>query len=247
MAKAAAAGHDVVLVVATRGELGEPEPGVLDDGEPLWQRRVTETHRSGEILGAKQVEFLGFEDSGMMGEATNANPACFWQADLGDAADRLGAILDAAGADILTIYDEHGGYGHPDHIQVHRVGIRAAELAGTPGVFEATMNRDEMIRSMSEAQDYLTPEQLAEMPDLDNTEFEFGVTEDRITHAVDVSGFVDAKRASMRCHRSQIADEDFFLAMPDDGFARAFGVEWYISHRHTRADGEPFLVDLLAE
>src|SRR5262245_29378453 len=73
MAKAAASGHRVVLVVATRGELGEPVPGVLAEGEPLWRRRVAETQQSAGVLGAERVEFLGYEDSGMMGEPTNEN------------------------------------------------------------------------------------------------------------------------------------------------------------------------------
>ena len=150
MAKAAASGHRVVLVVATRGELGEPVPGVLGEGEPLWRRRVVETEASARILGAERVEFLGYEDSGMMGEPTNENPACFWQADVDEAAGRLAAILDEVGADVLTVYDDHGGYGHPDHIQVHRVGVRAAELAGVGRVFESTMNRDHIARLMAE-------------------------------------------------------------------------------------------------
>ena len=93
MALAAEAGHRVVLVLGTRGEQGEPVPGVLAEGEALWERRVVETHRAAEILGVERVEFLGYEDSGMMGEPTNENPACFWQADVEEAAERLAAIL----------------------------------------------------------------------------------------------------------------------------------------------------------
>ena len=248
MAKVAADGHRVVLVLATRGELGEVPDGFLDEGEQLGLRRIAETYASADVLGADRVEFLGYVDSGMIDTPGNDGPYCFWRADVEAAAGRLAAILREEAADVLTIYDDNGGYGHPDHIQVHRVGARAAELAGTPGVFEATMNRDDIIRSMRESSEYLTEEQRAEMPDLEGEDAEnFGVEEARITHAVDVTGFTDAKRASMRCHRSQIADEAFFLAMPDDAFARAFGTEWYISHGHTRGAGDPFLTDLLAE
>ena len=92
---------------------------------------------------SQRVEFLGYVDSGMMGEPENDEPGCFWQADVDEAAERLAAILREEDADVLTIYDDHGGYGHPDHIQVHRVGGRAAELAGRRRTsFEATMNRD---------------------------------------------------------------------------------------------------------
>ena len=93
MAKAAGAGHRVVLVVATRGEHGEPVPGVLDDGEQLSVRRIAETHESAEVLGVDRVEFLGYVDSGMMGEPTNDEPGSFWQADVDEAAARLAAIL----------------------------------------------------------------------------------------------------------------------------------------------------------
>ena len=95
-----------------------------------------------------RVEFLGYRDSGMAGEASNADPASFAAAPVDEAAERLAAILREEDAEVLTIYDENGNYGHPDHIQVHRVGARAGELAGTPRVYEATLNRDAMIELM---------------------------------------------------------------------------------------------------
>src|SRR5699024_2157058 len=93
MRMAAEQGHRVVLVVATRGELGEIPPGLLDDGEELWQRRVAETHAAAEILGAHRVEFLGYSDSGMMGDATNNDAGTFWSAPVDEAAAKLTAIL----------------------------------------------------------------------------------------------------------------------------------------------------------
>src|SRR5439155_59962 len=78
--------------------------------------------------------------------ADNDKAGSFWLADLDEAAKRLAAILDEERADALTVYDDNGSYGHPDHIQVHRVGTRAAELAGTPRVYEATINRDHLKR-----------------------------------------------------------------------------------------------------
>ncbi|MEI2698082.1 MAG: PIG-L family deacetylase [Microthrixaceae bacterium] len=149
MARAAAEGHRVVLVVATRGERGEPTPGVLDEGEMLWERRIVETLESARLLGVERVEFLGYVDSGMMGEPSNDFPYSFWQADVESAAHRLAAILREEDAEVLTVYDDFGGYGHPDHIQVHRVGLRAAELSGTPEVFQGTMNNDEIRRSVA--------------------------------------------------------------------------------------------------
>ncbi|WP_130346571.1 PIG-L family deacetylase [Herbihabitans rhizosphaerae] len=224
MRKAFEEGHRVVLVVATRGEVGEVDDGFLDDGEELWERRVAETHEAAEILGAKRVEFLGYHDSGMMGEPTNDAAGSFWTADVEEAAQKLAAILREEQAEVLTVYDDNGGYGHPDHIQVHRVGVRAAEIAGTPRVYQSTMNRDHMIRGM-EAHAERDPN--FEMPDIRERE-NFGKPESIITAAVDVTAFLKHKRTAMRAHASQISEESFFLAMPDDAFAYSFGTEWFI-------------------
>lgn len=244
MAKAADAGHRVVLVVGTHGELGEPVPGVLADGEALGDRRVVETHASAEALGASAVHFLGYRDSGMMGEPTNDDPRCFWQADVEEAAARLAAILADEGCDVLTVYDDHGGYGHPDHIQVHRVGHRAAELSGVGVVFEATMNRTAIQTMMEQSSAMLDAVPEDERPQLDD---DFGSPEAVITHAVDVSSVIDRKRASMQAHASQISDDSFFLAMPSEAFVQAFGTEWFIRPGHPRATDAPFGSDLLAE
>lgn len=245
MAKAAADGHRVTLVLATRGEHGEVVPGVLDDGEPLGLRRIAETYRSAELLGAQRVEFLGYVDSGMMGDPTNEDPASFWQADTEHAARRLALILEEEQADVLTYYDEIGGYGHPDHIKVHHVGRRAADLAGTPKRYMATMNRDfliELIRARIESGDFDTGD--AETPEID--EENFGQPASVITHQIDVTGQIAAKRASMRAHASQIGEEHFFSALPDDAFALSFGQEWFIDDTGAAAGGEPYATDLFS-
>ena len=229
MAKAAAAGHRVVLVVGTRGEHGEVAEGFLEPDEELWHRRVEETHPAAEILGVSRVEFLGYRDSGMMGTDTNDLEGSFWTADVGEAAGRLADILRDEQADVLTIYDEIGNYGHPDHIQVHRVGARAAELAGTPSVYESTINRDAIIRSMKEGP---VPEGM-DLPDLE-ADPNFGMPEERITTAVDVTEFTDLKRRAMAAHASQIAENSFFLQMPPEVFGVVFGTEWYIRPGHRR-------------
>ncbi len=105
-------------------------------GESLTERRVAELAASAEILGVDRVEYLGYRDSGMDGEPTNHDAEAFARADVEEAAARLAQILRDERADVLTVYDDHGGYGHPDHVQVHRVGVRAAELAGTRRVYE---------------------------------------------------------------------------------------------------------------
>jgi LmbE family N-acetylglucosaminyl deacetylase len=231
MAKAAAEGHRVVLVVATRGEHAGFGHEMLEPGEKMSERRVQETQRAAEILGVSRVEFLGYVDSGMMGTPENDAQDSFWTANLDEAAKRLVKILDEERADVLTIYDDHGGYGHPDHIQVHRVGARAAELAGTPVVYESTMNRDHIYRLVQEGIAQGNTElpgdiDPADLPDPnDNT---FGSPESAITTTVDVCGFLDVKRAAMAAHGSQIQESSFFLKLPPDTFREGFGYEWFI-------------------
>jgi LmbE family N-acetylglucosaminyl deacetylase len=241
MAKAAADGHRVVLVVATRGEHGEVDEHFLPEGEALWERRVEETKQAADILGVQRVEFLGYVDSGMMGTDTNELSECFWRADVDEAASRLAAILTEERADVLTIYDDNGGYGHPDHIQVHRVGRRAAELAGTAQVYEATINRDDIIRSMKEMP---APPEGLDVPDVENSP-DFGVPEDLITTRVDVTAFVDQKRRAMAAHASQIAETSFFLQMPLEVFARVFGQEWYIRPGVRRQGEDDWETDII--
>ena len=236
MALAADAGFDVVLIVATGGEHGEPQPGVLDHGEELGDRRGQEVREAGSILGASRVELLDYLDSGMMGEPTNDNLACFWRADVGEAAAQVAAILTEVGADVFTIYDSHGGYGHPDHIQVHRVGLAAAGIAEVASVYEATMNRTRIMRQFVERADELADAGI-EPPDATEAET-FGTEERFITHAIDVRSVVERKKAAMRAHASQIGPESFFLQMPEDAFVDAFGIEFYIQHGHQR-DGTP--------
>ena len=225
MARAKAEGHRVVLVLATRGELGEHAPEALAPGETLTDRRVAETHAAASVLGVDRVEFLGYRDSGMDGEPTNHDDDAFARADVEEAATRLADLLREEQADVLTVYDDHGGYGHPDHVQVHRVGVRAAELAGTRRVYESTMNRDHIRALMARRAD-----EMADTPDApDAAEMDdFGSPESIITTTVDVRDFVDSKRAAMAAHASQIPEDSFFLAMPLDAFREAFGQEWFI-------------------
>lgn len=228
LARAASAGHRTVLVFATRGEHGEVEEGFLDPGETLGERRTKECHRSAEILGVQRVEFLGYVDSGMAGTPQNDLHGSFWTAPVDEAAELLAAILRAEDADVVTVYDSDGGYGHPDHIQVHRVGVRAAELAGTPRVFEGTMNRDHIRRVIEEGvrSGAIPPDEVPDVTE-DST---FGRPEALITTTVDVRDHLATKRASMAAHASQISETSFFLAMPDEAFAAAFGSEWFIRH-----------------
>ncbi|TMM17571.1 MAG: GlcNAc-PI de-N-acetylase [Actinobacteria bacterium] len=228
MAKAAAEGHRVVLVTATRGEQGEVVEGVLEEGEPLAERRTAELEAAARVLGVARCEVLGYLDSGMMGTPENDHPESFWRADLDEAAGRLAAILAEERAEVLTVYDDHGTYGHPDHIQVHRVGVRAGEIAGVSKVYEATISRDHVRRLAA-----VRPPEVdeAEMPDPDA--MDLGVAEERITTIVDVTAFLEQKRRAMAVHASQIPESSFFLSLPPEAFAAAFGQEWFILRGRT--------------
>ncbi len=224
MAKMADEGHRVVLVTATRGELGEVPDGVLAPGETLTDRRARELEEACRALGVARQVYLGYLDSGMAGEPDNLRAGRFASADVGEAAGVLAGILDEERADVLVTYDEHGGYGHPDHIQVHRVAMAAAGVAGTPVVYLATMNRDFMA-SLAErlgGSDWSPPpvdtEGLATM----------GEPAARLTTDVDVTMWLDAKRAAMRAHASQISEDSFFLSMPEDVSRIVWGHEWFI-------------------
>ena len=230
IARAVAEGHRVVVVVATNGDHGEV-PDDLGAGETLIDRRRAETKASVAVLGAHRLVWLGYADSGMTGWEQNHEPNSFLQAPVDEAAERLAAVLREERAAVLTSYDWHGNYGHPDHIKVHHVGARAAELAGTHAVFEATMNRDEMVRFFErmkaeglagDSGDDFDPNGPADDGN------PMGTLEAELTHRVDVSGFVQRKRDSIRCHKSQITDAGFFSQMPDEAFAMAFGTEWFI-------------------
>ena len=161
---------------------------------------------------------LGYPDSGMAGTPDNERAEAFCNVDVEVAASRVAELLVEEGADVLTVYDPHGNYGHPDHIQVHVVGVRAAELAGVTHVYEATVNRDQVIRLMAS-----NPQWAAEARPPGVTEF--GLPESEITTIVDVRAAMAAKRSAMAAHESQVGDFGRFLAMPAEQVEAAFGQE----------------------
>ncbi len=231
IARAVADGHRVVLVVATNGDHGEV-PDDLAAGETLVERRRAEVMASATVLGISRVAWLGYTDSGMTGWAQNDDPACFHRADLDEAALRLVEILEEESADVLTTYDWHGVYGHPDHIQVHRVGARAAELLPGLRVLESTFNRTRLARQIAEAveagEHIMDPSDDFDPEGPSDDGNPFGSPEEEITLEVDVADFVELKREALRRHRSQVTDTSFFLEMPIERFRQGFGTEWFI-------------------
>jgi LmbE family N-acetylglucosaminyl deacetylase len=238
MARAAAEGHRVVVVFGTGGELGEVAADAID-GEPVAAYRRREAEASASVLGLARIAWLGYHDSGMLGWEQNDADGSFHRADIDEAARRLADILEEEDADLVVGYDWHGGYGHPDHVKNHHVVRRAVELVGLAGTrprhLESTMNRSEMIRLFEvgraagvDVGDW-DPTKPMEDGNL------FGSDEDEITWRVDVSAYLDRKRASLEAHRSQATDIEEFLAMPADVFELAFGHEHFIDP----ADGGP--------
>ena len=204
MAALAAQGHRVVLVTATGGELGEIPDGLLRPGETLAERRAAELAEAAAVLGVDRQLWLGYEDSGMEGEPSSLRPGCFATADVEEAALRLAGILTAEGSEVLVTYDEHGGYGHPDHVQVHTVGMRAAALAGTPVVYLATVDRGfmENLRTLMADSGWTPSEQNQEQMEGADT---MGEPSERITTEVDVTAHLTTKRAAMRAQRVRSA------------------------------------------
>ena len=229
LAKAAAAGHRVVLVTATDGERGlaGAEDGV---GSVLARRRTIELAEAARILGIHRIDSLGYGDSGLRPDP--ADRSAFANTDVEKAARRLAALLRDEHADVLTIYDANGGYGHPDHVQVHHVGARAAELAETPVVLEATAPAELFRLSLTLLR--LLGQALGRTAPLGTRQV--FASRRRLTHRVRVNAFLGAKRAALAAHGSQrrAAGErralDLTLRLPGPIFAVAFGNEWFVEH-----------------
>lgn len=232
MARLAAEGHRVILVVATDGDLGLASSVYTREGD-LGSRRLAELRVSCDALGVSRVEYLGYADSGL-GPEVDENPpgrVRFICTDVEEAAGRLAEILREESVDVLLTYDAQGGYGHRDHVKVHEVGARAAELAGTPRVLQATVPRDTICRAIALASRvYRFP------PEFDASSFERSFSpRSQITHRISVWRYASAKRAAMRAHASQSsvdggADRTLaaFLRIPRPLYDVVFGREWFV-------------------
>ncbi len=250
MAKYAAEGARVTLVTCTLGELGEIIPPALAHLKPdeLGQHRVGELARACAALGVSDHRFLGgpgrWRDSGMMGLPDNDDPRCFWQADVDEAAAELAAIAAEVAADVIVSYDANGFYGHPDHIQAHRVAWRAHEMAGETAKFYATA----VPRSVLAETVRLPADSRFEPV----TEMVAGVPDDQVTTAIDATAYLGAKLAAMRAHETQIAVHGEFFALSNGLGLRADGTEYYTllegprGQGRPRRAGEPYERDLFA-
>ncbi|MGH2511792.1 MAG: PIG-L family deacetylase [Candidatus Limnocylindrales bacterium] len=274
MARAVTDGHRVVLVTGTRGELGEIVVPAMDTPEN--HRRLGEI-RAGELeaamgeLGVTEWENLGYRDSGMMGDAGNRDPRNYWQANLDEAIGRLVWLVRRYQPDVMTTYNDFGGYGHPDHIRTHLVAVGAFARAGDADAYPeqlgeggvepwapsklyeqafSTRQREgmnERMRQLGQRSFWLppedaTPEQLAE-----HAAFlaRATVSEEAITTRVDVAREVDQKWAAIHRHVTQISSESPFMLMGMDGWREFWSTEAYVL-RETRVPTSTPETDLFA-
>lgn len=235
MAMYAALGASVTLVTCTRGEEGEvliPELSHLAASatDSLGQHRVTELALAMKELGVTDHRFLGdgaklYRDSGMMGTEPNNRPDVFWQADLEEAANMLVQVIDEVKPHVLITYDEFGGYGHPDHIQAHRVAMRASEKSDwdIPKIYWNVMPISviqEGIDAMKGIDsDFWGAEKAEDLP---------FAKDDSFVHAlIDGNAYVDKKMSAMKAHSTQIAVDGPFFALSNNVGLQVWGNEYY--------------------
>ncbi len=257
MARYVAEGAAVTLLTCTLGEEGEilvPELAQLaaDQADQLGGYRIWELRAAMDAVGVRDVRFLGgpgrYRDSGMMGTPANENPRAFWNADLEEATASAVAVIREVRPQVLVTYDENGGYGHPDHIQAHRVAMRAADAAADPAfrpdlgeawqiakVYWNAMPRSVLqqgIEAMAAAGDTTFFEGVTSADDLP-----FAVPDDVVTTAVDASAFATHKDAAMRAHPTQILVDGPFFALSNNLGLEVMATEYYRLVRGERGAG----------
>ncbi|MFG2954522.1 N-acetyl-1-D-myo-inositol-2-amino-2-deoxy-alpha-D-glucopyranoside deacetylase [Streptomyces sp. NPDC048291] len=213
MARYAAHGAHVTLVTCTLGEGGEVIPPELRHltGPALGEYRLGELGAAMRELGVGDFRLLGgpgrYRDSGMMGVPDNDAPDCFWQADLDEAAGHLAEVILEIRPQVLVTYDDNGGYGHPDHIQAHRVAMRAVELAAEAGHRIPKVYWNRVPRTVAEAAFAGLRDDLPELPFAKSAAVDDvpGVVDDRrITAEIDGTPYAAAKAAAMAAHATQV-------------------------------------------
>jgi N-acetyl-1-D-myo-inositol-2-amino-2-deoxy-alpha-D-glucopyranoside deacetylase len=256
IARSIAEGRRIDLVVCTGGEEGEIHDPSLDHDEArprMREIRAAELDCSvaalrGDGRGELRVHRLGYRDSGMMDSEANAHAEAFWQADLDEAAGRLVSVIREARPAVMVTYDANGNYGHPDHINAHRIAVAAMQAAADASRFtdagpawsvakfyEVAFNRDRWLAVMAEMKERglkLPWDFDAEAETSEPAEEEsFGVPEADITALVEVSEWSGVKRAAMACHRTQRQDFGWLLDMPADLASRILSPESFMLTR----------------
>jgi N-acetyl-1-D-myo-inositol-2-amino-2-deoxy-alpha-D-glucopyranoside deacetylase len=235
MAKYAAGGAGVTLITCTRGEEGEVlVPGLAhlasSDQDQLGIHREGELSLAMKELGVTDFRFLGapsvkFRDSGMMGTEPNNNPDVFWQAEIEVASQYLIEVIEEVKPHIMITYDEFGGYGHPDHIQAHRIAMRASEIANwqIQKIYWNTMPKSVLAQGIAKMKeigsDFFGAETVDDIP--------FAKDDSLVTTLIDGSKFVDSKLAAMKAHETQITLDGPFFALSNNLGQQIWGDEYY--------------------
>ncbi|MDG4780184.1 PIG-L family deacetylase [Micromonospora sp. WMMD961] len=234
LARYADEGITTVLVTCTDGRCGDG-PGGVKPGDPghdpaaVVAMRRAELEASCAVLKVSHLETLDYADSGMMGWSTNDQPGAFWTTPVAEAAGRLAELIRQYQPDVIVTYDENGFYGHPDHIQAHRITMAAVELTDSPAkVYWTTVPRtafEQFGRIMRElGVDWAEPDEAAEpMPQL-------GLPDDEITTWVDANSYGGQKFDALAAHASQ-TENIFFLQLGRDRFTELMGVETFLRVR----------------
>ena len=262
MAKYVAEGRGVTLVTCTAGEMGEILVPALEHLKPeeLAEHRRGELEAALKALGVTDHRYLGgfgaYHDSGMQwhgaGHAVAADEVgekAFWNADLTEAATHLVEVIREVRPQVLVTYDQFGGYGHPDHIQAHRVAMYGAQLAAVPSyrrdlgeawdipkIYWGAMSESRMregLRRLREAGDATTFEGM----DPDGPMPYFVVSDDDLTAAVDAQEHVEAKMNAMRAHATQITTDGPFFALSNNVGSTAWGIEHFRIAKGTPGPG----------
>lgn len=241
LAKYAAEGVRTVLVTCTNGELGDgpdgtkPEHDAHDETAVIASRR-RELEQSARILGVRHLELLGYRDSGMAGWPSNDAPGSFASLPVDSAARPLVALMRQYRPDVVITYDDYGFYGHPDHIQAHRITLAALDSVGSTARLYFPAIRRSRLSAFAERMVSMG----MEPPTFDDERF--GAQDELIAASIDCREYAATKMAAVRAHGSQ-AENLFFLRFPESDFAEMFGVEEFVLARG-HAEGPAPEVDL---
>jgi LmbE family N-acetylglucosaminyl deacetylase len=236
-------GVRTVLVTCTNGEFGDA-PGGIKPGEEghaedeVVRIREGELDRAVEVLGISRLIRLGYRDSGMMGWPQNDDPKSFWATPVNEAAAKVAAIMMEERPQVVVTYNEFGFYGHPDHIQAHRVTLAALELIDyEPTLYFNAIPNSVMAKWRERWEEEDREQKAADaekgvVHELDTLQAEvdpvdMGTPDNLIGATIDVSSATDAKREALAAHHSQIG-ESFWMKMSPDEFRAAMGTEWYV-------------------
>jgi LmbE family N-acetylglucosaminyl deacetylase len=242
LARYAAEGFQTVLVTCTDGGCGDAPGGIKPDQDgfdrdAVVALRQVELAASCAVLKISHLELLGYADSGMMGWPANDAPDAFWNTPVDEAAAKLADLMRQYQPDVVVTYDENGFYGHPDHIQAHRITMAAVASTGIPAkVYWTTAPRSKMEefgRVMREfGADWDEPEPVGTVaadaaPAAAEPRMEIGLPDEQITTWVDTTEFGSQKFDALAAHASQ-TENIFFLRLGRERFTEMMGVETFV-------------------